>query len=491
MRSILKSTAILSSGWLVSLVLGLVSAKVTALLVGPVGVGFLGLLQSTMGLATLVAMTAGLGTAVVRGVSRARGAGDAEEEAAFRSAAWSLCALLASTIAVVMLLFAQPIGRLMLGRSDRTLAIVPLAFAVVLTIVATVQAALLAAHGRIKELAKLGVSNSVLAPINLIVLVAIWREQALPWALLGGSIASVVVSRRYVRLTAPGPDIPVPRGRTASSMRELLRLVVPVNATTMAGTGVQLALPFLVLHQLGSSAVGYYRAALGISQMYLGFVAPTMGQDYYPRAAACADDRAALNDVINDQVRAMLVIVGPVILGTLTLIPYLVRLVYTPEFQPAVSILEWQMTADVLRITASAMGFAILARSGGTLLLYGDLIAATSLLVLAVAGLRGIGLEGVGIALFASSIIGYVAYWLIMRRIMGFRMTRRNRTLITAVFCGALIIRALSLAGLDHLRLSVGLTFAAAAAWTSWRIVRAEFGGLSGMSAIFSSTTTS
>ena len=346
MRSILKATAILSSGWAVSLVLGVFSAKVTAVVVGPAGVGFLGLLQSTLGLATLTLV--GVITAMVQTVSRVRAAADARSEAALRLAAWWLCAVIGTGAAVVMVIARVPIARTMLGGEARAFAVFPLAAAVAIALVASVQSGLLSAHGRIRELAKIGVSNSTIAPALLIVSVWLWHDQALPWAVLGGTLASVAAGRYYLN-RVPHPGISVTAREVWLSARTLLSLGLPLNIGALAGTGVQLALPLLVLDQVGSSEVGMYRAAAGISQMYLAFLTPVLGQEYYPRAAASGNDPDALAAIVNQQLRIVLMIAGPLVLAMLTLVPEIVPRLYTREFAPAVQVLEWQLTGDVLR----------------------------------------------------------------------------------------------------------------------------------------------
>lgn len=478
MRSILKSTAVLSGGWGVSLVLGLASAKVTASLVGPLGVGFLGLLQSTLGLGILAAMMTGVNAAVVRAIPAARQRSDQIEEAGLRAAAWRLCALSISAAVIVMVAFRVPIARFMLGRADASAAIVLLSLAVALTVVASLQGALLTSYRRVNQLAALSVWNSILAPALLIALVYIWREHALVWGVLGGACANFLVSYYFVR-RVPAPAVSVPRELRTSSIRTLLRTGIPFNGSAVVGNGMLFALPVLVLHTLGAHAVGLYRAATGISQMYLGFLAPSLSQDYYPRVAACANDTVTLNKTINDQMRVLLVIVGPIVLAGLTLVPYLVPLIYTREFAPAARVLEWQMLGDILRVMASAMAFGILARSGGTTLFAADSANAVLTLVATTILLRVIGLEGMGIAYLFGCCAGYIICLMILRHVSGFRVTRGNQFYIAAFVGAGIVIRALSLAGFGRLRIIVGLGFAAAAALASWRIVRTELHGMS------------
>src|SRR2546426_9836309 len=64
-KSILGATALLGGSSVVSILVGLVSVKVWAVLLGPSGLGLLGLLQSFLDLAVLVAGM-GIGAGLVR-----------------------------------------------------------------------------------------------------------------------------------------------------------------------------------------------------------------------------------------------------------------------------------------------------------------------------------------------------------------------------------------------------------------------------------------
>lgn len=483
MKPILRAMALLSGGSAVSLVLGLVSAKVMALLLGPVGVGHLGLLQSTLGLAVLAATMGGVSVGMVRVVAKARAGDKPADEGSARAATWILCWVLAGCSAVAMFVLRAPLARLLLGAPERADAILPLALALVLSVATSVQTSILSAHHRIGDLGRIGVSNSILGPALLLPLAWLWRESALPWAICAGGVATVTASSYYVRRNAPRPSVHVSRREIAAAARKLLRFGIPFNASAFAGNGVQLAMPVLVLHTLGSTSVGFYRAAASVSLAYLGFLLAALGQDYYPRLSAHGNDPAHVARLVNDQIRAVLLLIGPVILALLTLVPYLVPVIYTPQFAPTIALLQWQLVGDVLKVSSWTLGFAILARCGGLTYLCAELASGTSLLLFSWIGLRLFRLEGLGMAFLASNGVSFLVYWTILRRVIGLRLTRENQFLLGAFLLAAVAIRMLPYAGVGHLVTPLGLAATAAGTiWSSW-IIWGELGGLRGVMA--------
>ena len=477
-RTTLRSTFVLSSGWAVSLAIGLLSAKLTATLMGPGGVGYIALLQSLLGLAVLAAAFGGVSAGIVPAVGRARAAGDSRGEAAARAAAWCLWLAFGGMAFIVLLAFREPLARLFLGTSVRAGAIPLLAAALVLSLAATIQVNILASYRRIADISRLGVTNSVLGPAILLPLIWYWGETAVPWAMLFGGLSTVLIARQMVRRYAQAPSVHVAVREITAAAHGLLRFGIPFSASSMAGAGVTLLIPVLILHALGSSEVGFYRAASGVSMTYLGFLASAMGQDFYPRVSACGPDLSTLTRVVNEQIRLVLLLIGPLVLGILAFVPWLVPLIYTAQFAPAISVLEWQLVGDILKIGGWAMAFAILDRSSTVTYFCVELLCAAMLLSSSWIGMRLFQLEGIGMASAATSGVSLLIYAGVARHTIGVRMTRENQLLIGALLLGALAIRAVSHSGSAELRLVVGSIVAAAAAIAAIRTLRAELGGL-------------
>src|SRR6266850_3475114 len=114
MKSILRSTALLSSSSAVILLCGVISAKAWSLLLGPSGLGLIGVLQGLLGILTLLAGM-GIGTGVVRSGAIALAREDHEYVGALRKGAWLLLWLLGAPAAIFLVAFRAPISRLVLG----------------------------------------------------------------------------------------------------------------------------------------------------------------------------------------------------------------------------------------------------------------------------------------------------------------------------------------------------------------------------------------
>lgn len=462
MNSILRATAILSSSSLVTIVVGLVSAKAWAVWLGPSEYGYMGLLQALVGLAGLVA-GAGLGTGLIRMGANALARGDSVQVAALHRAIWILFWAMGGLTVSIMVVFRIPISQLMLGGTEHSGNVVLMGIALLFNLAAGLQTSFLNVYHRIEALAAVGTINSVLGAGVGIIVIWLWREQGVIPAILVGAVTGWLVPSYFVRRKIdPLPTVPNRRD-VIKAARSILRFSGPYTASMLVGTGVQFALPALVLHSMSAESVGFYRAASSIAGVYLGFLLAAMGQDYYPRISAVSDQPTALVRLVNQQHRLVMLLAVPMILGTLAIAPFLVPLIYSAQFTPAVEILEWQLIGDLFKFSSWTMGFVILARSSGATVFLVELIAGVNLLATTWFGIHWFGLVGLGIGFLITYVIHYLITLLIVRRSIGLVWTLDNRLMFIGAVLAMALIRGLSLTGLELLRTPAALTLAALA----------------------------
>lgn len=480
MRSILKATALLGSASVVNILTGLATAKVSALLLGPGGVGFGGLLFSLLSLAGMLAAL-GANAGVVRQGARAVADDDPRRMAAIRSAAWLLCGTLGSATAAAMILARTPLSRLMLGGPDHGGAVAIMAVGLMLTLSGGIQSSILNAHQRVGALVRTSILSSVVGASVSLLIIWRWRADGIAWSVLATCVVPWAISLYFLRRLHPHAGAQATTREILATAGELLRFGAPYTASLLVGAGVIAVLPVIVLHALGSEAAGFYRAASAIAVSYLGFVTAAMAQDYYPRVSAVPGDRNALIRLINEQHRLLLLLVGPLILGMLALVPYLVPLLYSSRFTPAVELLEWQLLGDIFRLAAWTMAFVVLAHSGSVTFFLLELGGGLSLTLFSWLGMRWFGLTGLGMGFLGCSMFYYLLCWLILWRSVGLRWSGQNGRLLIALVAMAAVIRALPELGLEQARTPVALALATLMGCYSVYVLGQEVGGYRGV----------
>lgn len=470
MTSALRATAILGTSSLVTVFTGLLSTKVFAVLIGPSGLGFMGLLQSLVGVSGLIAGL-GVGVGIIRLGAGAAERGEEGRIAALGRAGWLLTWSAGVIGAVLLIVFRAAVSRAFLAGEEHAWTVALMAPTVLLNAAAVLQTSLLNAHQRIVPLARLGVATSVAGPIAAVLSVWLLGIPGIAVAILANAIVAWTVSRLF--LTSELPVVRYDRvlfRDTLDAAKELVVFGVPYTLSMLVGSGVQLMVPVILLQLLDQSAVGYYRAAATVATVYLGFLLTAMSKDYLPRIASPASSSGTeLGTVVNDQHRLLLLVGGPMVLGMLAFAPLIVPIVFTSDFLPTVAILNWYLIGEVLRFSSWTAAFVILARMGSTVFFLTELSAGTARLVATVLAVRAFGLPGVGLAHLITFVVYQVIVWGVIKKRFNVALDRSNALLLVTVLAAASLVHLLprGAVGVD----TVVVMAAAAAAFTVFSVV--------------------
>lgn len=475
MKSILRATGVLASSSAVTVGASVVSAKAAALLIGPAGVGYLGILQSAIGVVSLVAGV-GLATGLVRLGAAALARGDTDEAALLARATTGWSWALGAGAAAVLLALHAFVSRHLLHGLGGSAGVWAVAAGVLFSVVFTARAGVLNAHHRVEALAALAVTNGVLGASVTILALWLWRAQGVPVAAAGGFVISALVASWFVRRRTPRFEVRRSAPELGRVSRSLFRFGGPYAASMVVGTGVQLALPMVVLGLLDAPSVGYYRAATALSVGYLGFLLNAMAQDYYPRVSAAAGRPPELRDLANTQLRLVNTVGVPVILCAQLATPYLVPLLYARSFSPAVQVLQFQWVGDLFKLWAWTLSFIVLADSGSRSFFLTELAGGSTLLLSTLAGVGLFGLQGLGVG-YAAATAGYLLLVLaLVRRSIGFRFARENLVEMATGLSAVLMVLVLGLRAPEWLRLVAGtgilLAISRKSVGTIWREFR-------------------
>jgi len=414
-RQILRSTSIIGGASVISILVGLVRIKVAAMLLGPTGVGLIGLFTNLIATASTVAGL-GFGSVGTRQIAQASASGDeARISTARRALFWGTLGLsLLGAIAFWCL-------REVLARhamQDAALAddVGWLALAVALSVASASQNALLNGMRRIGDIARVSIGSALLSSAVGIIALWVWGRSGILAFIVAAPLASFVLSHWYVSR--------LPRVRGGVQLRDLTRewgtlarLGFAFMVAGLAGTVGQLVVRLLIQRELGIAALGQFHAAWAISMTYIGFVLGAMGTDYYPRLAAIIEDHPAVNRLVNEQIEVALLLAAPVLLAMLGLAPWVIELLYSREFAEAATVLRWQVLGDVLKIASWPLGFILIASGAGKMFMATEwmamgLFGVSTWLLLPYAGLVATGLSF--LLMYSAYLI--LVFWLANRR---------------------------------------------------------------------------
>jgi PST family polysaccharide transporter len=188
---ILKSSALIGGSAAVEIVLRIVRTKAMALLLGPAGVGLLGLFGSIADLAQTIAGM-GVNQSGVRQIAVAVGSGDPTRIARTVTVLRRTSLVLGAVGGGCLVLFSGPVAALTFGSDAHAVPVALLSLAVLLQLVAASQAAVIQGMRQIADLARIAVWSALAGTATAIPLVWRFGEQGIVPSLVATAAVSIL-----------------------------------------------------------------------------------------------------------------------------------------------------------------------------------------------------------------------------------------------------------------------------------------------------------
>ena len=360
---ILRSSSIMGGAQAINYLVALLRVKVVAVLLGPAGVGVIGLYTSAT---SLLGTVTGLGLqgSAVRAIAQAEGKDDplaaARTIRMLRRLVWAtgLLGWLAS------IALALPLSCLMFESTQHAWAIAVLGGMLMLTAVSNGQLGLLQGLRRIGDIARVQVAAAVLNTVVTIGLYAWLRADGIVPVLLANAAITLLCSWWFARRIEV-PDVAMDWSLALAEAKPLLRLGVAMMWSGVLTLALDLYTRTLISRTLGVDAAGIYQAAWALSGLFAGFVLSAMGTDFYPRLTSVIHDRAAAIRAVNEQTEIGILLAVPGLLATLAFAKWVVWALYSAQFAPAADVLVWMVLGVFGRVLSWPMGFIQLSLGAG------------------------------------------------------------------------------------------------------------------------------
>ena len=365
-RAILKSSSLVGGASAVNILIGMVRTKFVAVLLGPAGVGLIGMYGQITGLvSTLAGM--GIATSGVRQVAEAAGVGDPERIArtvlTLRRTAWATGLLGALGLAAL----AGPISRLTFGDARHAVPLAILGVTILMGSVSAGQSCLVQGTRRIADVARLNVLGALTGTVIAVPCYVLWGVDGVVVALVLAALAALATSWWYAR-RVPVASVSMTWRETWAEARTLLSLGVSFMGAGLVAAAATYLVQALLVRRFGMEGLGLYQAAYGLSGILAGFVLGAMAADYYPRLTGVAGDDASVQRVVNEQSQVATLLALPGLAAMMVFAPLVIRVFYAPAFEAAVPILRWCILGILGRVFSWPLGFVLLAKGRAALL---------------------------------------------------------------------------------------------------------------------------
>ncbi|MFZ2497818.1 oligosaccharide flippase family protein [Methanosarcina sp.] len=375
MREIIKAIFKTGSGSIINIILGLLSTKVLALVLGSSGVGLYSLINQTLVTATS-AGTIGGQTALVHGLASKHGA---ERDKYLTTVFW-IFSYGAIAVALGFLLFSPLIAKTVFASSDeKTISLVRwMTLPIILTIIYSYFINLLNGFRAIGRLAIAQVIVSFLTalfayPISKLVSSGyiIAFIVMISASTLGGILFSVTVAYKEKWLN------PLIINFIPKFDREAVNHFSFITRTTfitgLIATGTLLIIRTMIIRYGGFSSAGIFDVAWILSMTYVALLLGSFGTYYLPTLSGTNDTSSRVT-LIQDTFKISLLIIIPLIITIIVLKSLLITILYTYEFMPSLKIIRWMLIGDYFKVSSWVLAIPMLAYGDMKCLFWTDLL---------------------------------------------------------------------------------------------------------------------
>ncbi len=437
-RQILKSTSVIGGSSLVAMAIRMVRTKFVAVLLGPAGVGLMGLyLAVTAMVGTVSAM--GIGTSGVRQIAEAHGTGDEDRLArtvkALRRTVW-----ITGFLGMAFMILASPfLSTISFGSPDHFSAMAILGVTILLANITSGQACLLQGTRRINDLARAGIIGTINGTVISIPCYYFWGQKGIVPSLILISGATLITSWWYARR--------VSINRLAMTRREIREVAIAVlrSGAPFMLAALLIALSgyivrVLLIRQFGLEGAGIWQAAFILSSVLVNFLLSAMGTDYYPRLSAMAHDDQGINESVNTQTEIAMLLAVPGLMASIIFAPLVITIFYSGRFDASADILRWSVYGVFARVISWPLEFIMLARGMGKTYFCSEIFSNLFYVAAIWYCIKWWDLTGTGVAFMLMYFVYAMVVYAIGHTVAGVSWSRINLAHIT-VF-GALLVTA-------------------------------------------------
>lgn len=390
-------------------------SKLIAVLIGPGGIGLMGVLGTfNAQIATIAGW--GLGTTAVRTI-----AGATESERHLKVAAVrKFGRQLASIGLVAVLLLVLPVSYLTFKSQEYAFELFIAGLAVPCVIATAMWSALLQAGGHIGSMARSQVKSSTLGMLAGLPFIYFWGTVGIAFSVfLAAATTAYVTWREATRLSPRSGSAP-----TCLDVRELVHLGAALQFSAILSALSSYVARVLILRSHGDDLAagladaGYCQAAFAITGSLPGVIFSATNSDFFPRVAAAKDEQEA-QSITETQIKASLLLATPILIGLLTMGQLAVRLLYAKGFEPAVPLLGWFVWAIFFFLMGWPLGFWLTARGSKRTVAIFQSLSSILMIILGLMLIPFYGAKGVAAGYLGCGVIYCAVVMAFARRLSG------------------------------------------------------------------------
>lgn len=390
----LKATSLFGGVQVFKILISIINQKFIAVLLGPTGVGIMGLLTSTTNLIT-TASGLGLSTSAVRDVSQAWASGDNARldkvVSVLRYLVWAT-----GLLGLLLCAFLSPLwSRIAFGNDNYVLSFILLSASILFLQISSGQVVVLQGARKFKDIAKSGVIGSFFGLLTSVPLFYLFRQNGIVPSIIITAFTTLCLSYFFSKKI----EVKSVKLNVFDILKEgnlMLKMGVFLALQSFLNLICSYFVRVYISHTGSIGDVGLYNSGFNIINTYVGMVFTAMGSEYYPRLASYTNDKKAFNNAVNQQLELALILISPLIAFFLVFGQYAIMVLYSSEFFGATNMIMFGILGVFFKAPGWCLGLTFVAKGDSTTFFYNELLCEIVSLFLNIFCYKYWGLDGLG-----------------------------------------------------------------------------------------------
>lgn len=436
-RQIMKATSLFGGVQVFNIIISVIRSKFIAILLGPTGMGIMGLLTSTIGIISSIT-NFGLGTSAVKDIATAYGTNDEKRIGiaviVIRRMVW-----ITGLLGVFATAILSPwLSQLTFGNRTQTPAFLWISITLLLNQLSSGQLVILQGLRKLNYLAKANLSGSFIGLFITLPLYFIWGVDGIVPGIIGTAFLSLLMSW-YFSGKIKVKKTKLTLLQTIVEGQNMLRMGFLINLSILLAVGTSYIVRVFISRKGGVEQVGLYNAGFAIINTYVGLIFNAMATDYFPRLSAVAYDNGLCKKTINQQAEIALLILAPILIVFLVFIDWVVILLYSRKFIAINGMIYWAALGMFFKVSSWSIAFIFLAKGTSKLFFWNELLSNFILLSLNLIGYHLWGLTGLGLSFALAYLFYLIQVYLVSRIKFAFSFDHSLVTIFTVQFSLAVL----------------------------------------------------
>jgi len=437
-KAALKATGTVGGGQIINILISLIKTKIIAVILGPSGVGVVGVLTTAT---DMIKNIAGLGLPFsgVRDISIAEGKKDNYSISRVVKIFNKWVLISAFVGAVITLLCCLPLSKFLFDNDSYSFGIAFLSISVFFSIISSGFQGVMQGKRALLMMAKSAIISNFISSLFSIILYLQFKDDGIIPSLIITGLVNYLVAYYFYRKLDIVDFGKIPLKESWTGAKSMIAIGLFTIVVSVFDQIMGLGLRAFIAKKSSVEGVGLYTAANTIATMYLTIVLGAMASDYYPKLSSMHEDNEKLHKTVNSQLYIVLLLASPIIIGMVGFADFAIRLLYSDKFIGAIAILKWQILGDFFKIISWPCGFVFLAKGHGKLYVFYSISYTIIYMSIVYIGWDYLGFFGIGFSFFISQFLSVMFTYIYSHKKFGIHITASNFKVI-AIFLFLLVI---------------------------------------------------